>query len=55
MGPVLLFNMGIIILVVSPGPRKGNTRPPLGKVSLKMVVQELRAIVAIKPQEGEGK
>jgi hypothetical protein len=52
MGPVFLLDVGVVILVVAPA--SGENNAPLCKMPHKMIVQELGAIVAVKPKQREG-
>ncbi len=54
MGPVFLFDVSIVIFVVSSGASKLDGGFPLGEMSEQVVIEELAAIVAIKAEQGEG-
>ena len=49
MGPVLLLDMGIIILSVGARSGKLGRARPIGKIAYQMMIEEFRAIVTIKP------
>src|SRR5512141_1300304 len=53
MGPVLLFYMGVIVLVVRPASGKLHGFVSLVKVSHQMPIQELRAVIAVEPKQRE--
>lgn len=53
MGPVLLFHMGVIVLVVWSASSKLHGSVSLVEVSDKMPIEELRAVVAVKAKQGE--
>lgn len=55
MGPVFLFDMGIIVLVIGSASGELDGAFSLGKVSEEMVVEEFRSVIAIKAKQGEGK
>ena len=52
--PVFLFDMGVVIFVVDSGARKLDRAGSLYKMFQEVMVQELRAIIRIKAQQGEG-
>ena len=54
MGPVFLFHVGVIILVVRPAAGESDRRFSLGKMSQQVVIEELGAVIAIEAQKGEG-
>ncbi len=49
-GPVLLFHMGVVILVIGPAAGKLHGMLSVGEVSQEMMIQELRAVVTVKSQ-----
>ena len=53
MGPVFLFHMGVIVLVIGPASGKLHGLISLVKVLHQMPIQELRAIIAVKPKQRE--
>lgn len=55
MGPVFLFDMGVIVLVIGSASGELDGAFSLGKVSQEMVVEEFRSVIAIKAKQGEGK
>ena len=48
MGPVFLFNVRVVILVVSSASGKLDRTFPLRKMSEQVMVQELRAVVYLE-------
>jgi hypothetical protein len=54
MGPVFLFDMGVIVLVIgsASGELDGAFSP--GEVAKEMVVEELRSVIGVKPKQREG-
>ena len=54
MGPVFLFDMSVIIFVISAATGKVDGTLSFGKVSQEVVIEELASIVAIKSKQGEG-
>ena len=53
MGPVLLFYMGVIVLMIGPGSGKLHGFVSLVQVLHQMPIQELRAVIAVKPKQRE--
>jgi hypothetical protein len=53
MGPVFLFDMGVIVFVVSTASGELDGLFSLGKVSQEVVVEELGAVVGIETKQGE--
>jgi len=53
MGPVFLFHMGVIVLVIGSASGKLNGSVSLVKVSHQMPIEELRAVIAVKPKQRE--
>ena len=53
MGPVLLLDMGIIVLVIGSASGKLHGLVSLVKVPHQMPIQELRAVIAVKPKQRE--
>lgn len=54
MGPVLLLDVGIVILVIAPGASKGNRLWSFRKVPHEMVVQEFGTVITIEPEQWKG-
>lgn len=54
MSPVFLFDMGIIVFVISTATGKVDGVFSLGEVFEEVVIEEFPSIVAIKAEEGEG-
>ena len=52
MAPVLLFDMGVVVFVVGPAPCEYH--PSFRKVSQEVMIQKLRAVVAVESEEGKG-
>jgi hypothetical protein len=55
MGPVLLLHMGVIVLVVGPASGELDGVFSVGKMTHEVVVEKLRAVIAIETQQGERK
>ena len=53
MGPVFLFDMGVIVFVVRTASGELDRLFSLGKVSQKVVIEELGAVVRIEAKQGE--
>ena len=53
MGPVFLFDMGVVVFVVGPASGELDRLFSFGKVSLEMIVEELSSIIAIEAKQGE--
>jgi hypothetical protein len=53
MGPVFLFHMGVIVLVIGSASGKLNGSVSLVKVFHQMPIEELRAVIAVKPKQRE--
>src|SRR5512139_33748 len=53
MGPVLLFDMGVIVLMIGSASGKVHGFVSLVKVPHQMPIQELRAVIAVKPKQRE--
>jgi hypothetical protein len=53
MGPVLLLDMGVIVFMIGPASGKLHGLVPLVKVPHQMPIQELRAVIAVKPKQRE--
>ena len=53
MGPVFLFDMGVIVLVIGSASGEADGTFSLGKMAQEMMVEKLRSIIAIKPQQRE--
>jgi hypothetical protein len=53
-GPVFLFDVGVIVFVVSSTSGELDGLFSLGKVSEEVVVEELGAVVRIEAKQGEG-
>ena len=54
MSPVLLFDMGVIIFVVSTASGELDGLFSLDKVSQEVVIEKLGSIVRIEAEQGEG-
>ena len=54
MGPVFLFDMGVIVLVIGSASGELDRTFSLGEMTKQMVVEELRSVIAIKAQQREG-
>ena len=54
MGPVFLFDMGVIIFVISTATGKVDGMISFGKMFEEVIIEEFAAVIAIKPQQGEG-
>ena len=54
MSPVFLFDMGVIIFVISTAAGKVDRAISLGEVFEEVVIEEFPSIVAIKTKQGEG-
>jgi hypothetical protein len=54
MGPVFLFDMGIIILVIGLASGEADGAFSVGKVAKEMVVEKLRSVVAVKSEKTKG-
>jgi hypothetical protein len=53
MGPVFLFDMGVIVFMIGPASGELNGLVSLVKVSHQMPIQELRAVIAVKAKQRE--
>ena len=53
MGPVFLFDMGVIVFVVSTASGELDGLFSLGKVSQEVVIEKLGAVVRIEAKQGE--
>jgi len=53
-GPVFLFDVGVIVFVVSTASGELDGLFSLDKVFQEVVVKELGAVVRIEAQQGEG-
>ena len=51
MGPVLLLDMGVIVLMIGPASGELHGLISLVKVPHQMPIQELRAVVAVKSKQ----
>jgi hypothetical protein len=54
MGPVFLFHMGVIILVIGSASGEADGAFSLGKMAKEMVVEKLRSVIAVKPEKTKG-
>ena len=54
MGPVFLFHMGVVILVIGSASGELDGAFSLGEMTQQMVIEELRPIIAIESEEAEG-
>ena len=53
--PVFLFDMGVVVLVVSSAPCKLYTLVSCRKVSEEMIIEELRTVIGVESQQRERK
>lgn len=53
MGPVFLFDVGVVIFMIGPASGELDGRFSFGKVPLEVIIEELASIVAIEAEEGE--
>jgi len=53
MGPVFLFHMGVIILVIGSASGELDGAFSLSKMAQEIMVEKLRSVIAIKPQQRE--
>src|SRR5512136_569947 len=53
MGPVFLFHMSVIVLMIRPASGKLHGLVSLVKVPHQMPIQELRAVIAVKSKQRE--
>ena len=53
MGPVFLFHMSVVILMIGSASGKLHGLISLVKVLQQMPIQELRAVIAVKPKQRE--
>ncbi len=53
MGPVFLFHMGVVILVIGSASGELDGAFSLGEMTQQMVVEELRSVIAIESEQGE--
>lgn len=54
-GPVLLFDVGVVVLAVGPTASEGHRSPlPTRQVAVAWPVEELAAVVSVKAFQGEG-
>ena len=54
MGPVFLFDMGVVLFVVSTAAGEVDGVFSLGEVAVEVVVKEFGAVIAVEAEEGEG-
>ena len=54
MGPVFLFDVGVVVFVIGSASGELDGSFSLGKVSLEVIVEELASIIAIEAEYGEG-
>ena len=54
MGPVFLFDMGVILFVVGAAAGELDGFFSLGEVAVEVVVEEFGAVIAVEAEEGEG-
>jgi hypothetical protein len=52
-GPVFLFDMGVVVFVVGSATGKVDGLFSLGKVSQEVVIEELGPIIRIEAEQGE--
>jgi hypothetical protein len=53
MGPVFLFDMGVIVFVVGTASGELDGLFSLGKMSEEVVIEELGSVVTIEAKQGE--
>lgn len=53
MGPVFLFDMGIIVFMIGAASSELNGFIPFGKVSEEVIIEKLASIVTIEAEQGE--
>ena len=53
MSPVFLFNVGIVVFVISPASGELDGMFSFGKVPLEVIVEELASIIAIEAEDGK--
>src|SRR5512136_3028100 len=53
MGPVFLFHMSVVVLMIGSASAKLHGLLSLVKVPHQMPIQELRAVIAVKPKQRE--
>jgi len=54
-GPVFLFDMSVVVFVVGSRASKLDGAFSLCKMPQEVIIEELAAIVTIKPSKGKGK
>ncbi len=54
MGPVFLFDVSVVILVVGSGASKLYGALSLCRMSEEVIIEEFSSVVAIKTEQGEG-
>lgn len=55
MGPIFLFDVGVVILVIGTATSELNGVFPLSKMSEEVIIQEFGSVIAIEAQQGKGK
>ena len=53
MGPVFLFDMGVVFFVVGAGAGKLDGNFSLGEVAVEVAVKEFGAVIAVEAEERE--
>ena len=53
-GPVFLFDVGVVLFVVGAGAGELDGFFSLGEVAVEVVVEEFGAVIAVEAEEGEG-
>ena len=53
MGPVFLFYVGIVILVIGPASGKLDGSFSVAEIAEEMIIEELAAVIGIKAEDGE--
>ena len=53
MGPVFLFDVGIVIFVIGPASGELDGLFSVGEVPEEVIIEELAAVVAIEAEDGE--
>ena len=55
MGPVFLFDMGVVVFVIGPAAGKVDRLFAIGKMTQEVIIEKLAAIIGIKPQDRKRK
>ena len=54
MGPVFLFDVGVVVFVIGSASGELHRVFPIGKMSHQVIVEELSSVIAIEAEYGEG-